>query len=379
MKILYYCQHVLGIGHFFRSMEVARAFANHRVLFVEGGDPLPGYRSPQHVRRAFLPALMMDADFARMETHGRDLEGIERERRQKLLGLFSDYRPDVLIIELFPFGRKRFGFELIPLLERATSAGQTLVVCSLRDILVEKDDPQRYESKVLDILNRYFHLLLVHSDPRLIRLEETFSRTADILVPLHYTGYVARPPGPRDRPRDFRRIVVSGGGGRVGTELFATAIEAFALLPDPDLSLILFAGPFISAADRDRISAMARKDRRVTFTSFSADFAGELLRSRVSISMAGYNTCMDLVQTGVGAIVHPFAQNREQSLRAARFQSRGLLKVIDRLDPHHLARLIDSILTEPTAGQTAPADIDLDGARRSVEIVEKYLENNYVN
>ncbi len=76
MKIMFYSQHVLGVGHFFRSMEIAGALHRHEVLFVEGGDPVPGFTSPGHVKRLFLPPLMMDSEFRTMETRGGSLDEI---------------------------------------------------------------------------------------------------------------------------------------------------------------------------------------------------------------------------------------------------------------------------------------------------------------
>jgi len=60
--------------------------------------------------------------------------------------------------------------------------------CSLRDILVEKTNQAAYEKWVLDLLNGFYNLLLVHSDPRLITLEETFAQVDKISIPIHYTG-----------------------------------------------------------------------------------------------------------------------------------------------------------------------------------------------
>ena len=49
MKIVFYCQHVLGVGHFFRSLEICRALAGHEVILVTGGPrfevQLPGHIS----------------------------------------------------------------------------------------------------------------------------------------------------------------------------------------------------------------------------------------------------------------------------------------------------------------------------------------------
>ena len=87
-----------------------------------------------------------------------------------------------------------FGFELEPLLAdiRKGRFGQIRSVCSLRDILVEKKDPTAYEERVIRRLNRHFDALLIHSDPEILRLEETFSRVADINIPVAYTGFIYR-------------------------------------------------------------------------------------------------------------------------------------------------------------------------------------------
>lgn len=378
MKIMYYCQHVLGIGHFFRSMEVAKAFTGHQVLFVEGGDPLPGYRAPDHIRRIFLPPLMMDEQFSRVESHGRMLARVQDERKQKLMDTFRDFSPDALIIELFPFGRKYFRFELLPILDYNLQQGRkTLMVCSLRDILVEKDDPDSYEKKVLDLLERYFDLVLVHSDPNLVRLEDTFSHPDRIAVPMHYTGYVARraeQPGPERIPKS---IVASSGGGKVGTDLLQAALEAVAQIDDPQLGLRVFTGPFMEPADRTALAQLAGGDRRVSLLPFSPTFQDQLASAELSISMAGYNTTMDILAAGTRAIVYPFPQNREQALRARRLEALGLVRVLDRPDPRELKPLIEAFL-QHGATNPRPHHLDLNGAACSVRLVEKYLQNNYV-
>ena len=166
MKIMQYCQHVLGIGHFFRSMEIARALHRHEVVFVEGGEPLAGYLAPAHVRRAFPPPLMMDADFQLGETAEGEVEVIRDRRRRRLRELFRQFQPDAYIIELFPFGRKSFRGELLPILKLIREDRMdTKVICSLRDILVEKQDQEAYEERVVKTLNENFHLLLVHCRP----------------------------------------------------------------------------------------------------------------------------------------------------------------------------------------------------------------------
>ena len=345
MRILLYSQHVLGIGHFFRSMELARALHEHEVLFVEGGDPLPGFTAPAHVKRFLLPALMMDAEFKAMEVRQGNLEEIKEARERLLMAAFRDFSPHLLLTELFPFGRRQFRFELLPVLQTIGEKRlPTRVVCSLRDILVEKTDQAAYEAWVLEVLNRYYSLLLVHADPRLISLEETFSRVDQITLPIRYTGFVTRPLPTVTREPGRRVIVASSGGGKVGADLLAATIRAVRTLPDPDLLLKVFVGPFMEQPDCDALHDTAANDPRTLLMPFSHDFLAELLAADLSISMAGYNTCMDLLNTGIKALVYPFRQNREQGLRARKLENLNLVQLIRDLDPISLARTIEQAL-----------------------------------
>jgi predicted glycosyltransferase len=99
----------------------------------------------------------------------------------------------------------------------------------------------------------------------------------------------------------------------------------------------------------------------VDIQRFTPDFLDYLAAADLSVSMAGYNTSMNLLAARVPALVWPFAQNREQRLRSERLAGLGALRVLaDRdLAPQRLAVLMGQALA-----QTArPAvDIDLCGA-----------------
>ena len=410
-----YCQHVLGIGHFFRSMAIARALAGHDVLFVEGGEPLKGFDPPAHVKRLFLPPLMMDPEFDHLQARSVDLDGVKAARKELLLEAFKTFAPHVLLTELFPFGRNQFRFELIPLLEGIRAEKwPTQVLCSLRDILVEKPDQAAYEERVLGRLNDFYDAILVHSDPRVFSLQDTFSRVAAIRPPIHYTGYVAREVpaelpraesgvrfsghhsghhpvalsransplaqgGNSDKgfcrdlleaPSSGRTIVVSAGGGRVGADLLSACIRAMERLPDPDLRMRLFLGPFIEETDRSSVQALAAKDPRTTLRPFAPDFVAELRSAALSISMAGYNTCMDLLTAHTRALVYPFPQNREQAMRAAKLEGLGVVRVLTSLDPDALGDAVMAALSDPSQADSVP--IDLNGAETSARLVEHY-------
>ncbi len=369
-----YCQHVLGIGHLCRIMLILEQLKTHRVTLVLGGPPIE-IPLPDHVRIVQLPGLRMDEQFSGLLAvdPGQEVAAIKKERTRQLLSLFNDLQPDLLLVELFPFGRNAFRFELLPLLEQAAKQKKCRTAASVRDILVERDNTVKFEQRVVDRLNRYFNLLLIHGDPNLIRLDETFSRMNDINIPVLYTGYICQPPRVGDRTRRRRQlqlkdkdqlIVVSAGSGSVGTSLLKAVSNAFPLLALPSCCrLQVFTGPYLSGHDFKKFSTTENSNIHVQ--RFSNDFPSWLAAADLSISMGGYNTTMNLIAAGCRALVYPFAQNHEQRMRAERLAQRGCLQLLSRQDlaPAVFSEKIASMLTV-SPGQ---ADIMLDGAPRTAE------------
>jgi len=196
-RAMFYCQSVLGMGHLIRSAEIARGLADNgfEVSFLYGGETAGGLELPSSIAVVNLPPIKSDAEFREIYAAegSRDLEEIKEARRRRILVEFARFRPQVLIIELFPFGCRKFAFELIPLLERISAGGRaTKVVCSLRDILAPRRDQARFDEQVCNLMNRYFDLLLVHADPRFQRLEESFPSARRIECPIRYTGFVVQ-------------------------------------------------------------------------------------------------------------------------------------------------------------------------------------------
>jgi len=387
VKILFYCQHVLGLGHFMRSLEIIAALAPDQVVLVSGGPPVP-VPLPPHVREVRLPALEMDAEFTRLSaTDGGGLAAVKEKRREILLSLLDAERPDVFFVELYPFGRKAFEFELIPALTavREGRFGPVRVVCGLRDILVEKTDQAAYEARVIARLNAFFDLVAVHADPALFPLSATFSRVADIGAPVRYSGYVAPQDAPlgmdaamvRARlgvPPGNRLLAASAGGGRVGGEVLAAVLAALTLPRSAGLgpiSLRVFSGPYAPQAEYVALQAAAASLPDARVERFAADFPAILGAADLSVSLAGYNTVMAVLRAGVRALVRPFDQNREQRLRAERLAELGLLGVLEAadLEPARLLSRLEGALAAPPPSKTA---VRLDGAAGTARILREW-------
>lgn len=378
MKVLMYCQHVLGIGHLVRSAEIARALSHHAdVTFVSGGAAVGGFPFPAGVELVQLPAIRTDEDFGALENceAAHTLEELQDLRRQMLLRLFGRLCPDALVIELFPFGRKRFDFELIPLLDCARNRRpETLVACSLRDILVEKSDRAKHEARVCGLVNAYFDLIMIHGDPRFIKLDETFHRAGDLQCEVRYTGFVQQlePASTTEAGPLCPTIVASIGSGRYrqGQLLLEHVIRAAALLQDriPHLFQI-FAGPLIPEDADTRLRRLAHGAQNVEIETYSPHFLDHLKRAGLSISMGGYNTIMNLLATGVPSLVYPYTANddQEQHIRAKRLESLG---IVELLHPETLARdLLASEIVRMLVGRPARFTFDMDGAANTANIL----------
>lgn len=374
MKIAYYCQHVLGIGHFHRSLEICRVLAErHQVTLILGGPDVSVDNPDISIYQ--LPGLKMDARFNNLAPcdTALSLEEVKAQRAELLFTWFQQNRPDVFLVELYPFGRKAFRFELDPVLRGIRD--QTLPHCrcfvSLRDILVERpDDQEKFEARIIKTLNNYFDGLLLHADKKVITLGETFSRMDDINIPTFYTGFITRESNKRER-RDLRQslnihekdklIVVSIGGGNVGHELVEAAIQGFPLVTDTRCRMQLFTGPYFPEESFSRLQATLPD--KVCLSRFTDQFPDWLLAADLSISMAGYNTCMNLLAAGIPALVYPFAQNREQRYRVEKLQKFGTFRI---LEEHELAAaLLAETIEQHVSLPRYRCTVRLDGAKQT--------------
>ena len=161
--------------------------------------------------------------------------------------------PAVVFVELFPFGRAKFARELVPLLELAREGG-AMTACSLRDILVTgRDNQAGHDERACRLANAHLDAVLVHSDPRFARLEETFGPTGS--SPSRSATRASWSAAARRAVARERRVVVSAGGGLVGEPLLRAAIEAQRI--GTGLPMRAIAGPLMPDDAFERLRAAA--------------------------------------------------------------------------------------------------------------------------
>ncbi len=374
-RALIHVQHLLGIGHLQRAAAIAGALQERgaEVVLATGGVAVPQVEAALEKRGVKVARLASaraaDSSFSGLvDEHGNIVdEAWKALRRDAVLKLFAEIKPDILVTEMYPFGRRPFRFELTPLLEAArASARPPLIACSVRDILVTKQKPGRAE-EMAETARRFYDLVLVHSDPKLIPFDATFPRTAEIQDLIRYTGYVTEAKADvRDADRSAGEVLVSAGGGAVGWPLLEAAVAARALSAERDRPWRLITGGNLPQAAFDRLQAAAPG---FTVERFRADFKDLLARCRVSVSQGGYNTVLEILASRTPAVIVPFAEGAEseQTDRARLLAGQHLLRLLPapELDATRLASEIDHAAVMEIPSFT----INLDGARQSAALI----------
>ena len=380
-KIMFYCQYLAGMGHLVRSTEIIRSLVkDFDVCFINGGQVVPGFELPPPVNVIHLPAVWEDDTELKPVDSSQSIETVKENRKNILLNTFEQFAPDCLITECFPFSKHKLMFELIPLLDRVQASGRaTKVICSLRDLIMTQPmkarSREKRQQKICKLINQYYDLVLFHADSQIQQLEECFPRVQDLNCEVYYTGYVAQSPPADKIPSDADQlslsqaepiIVASVGGGRHGYPLLRTLVQASSILETAlPHTIHAFTGPFMAEAEFLQLQTMAAGGN-VSIRRYTSHLIDYMTKAELSISLAGYNTTMNILGTGVRSLVFPSAsehQAGEQTLRSEKLERLGVVNILrpEELAPDRLAAKIITCLNQ----KVSPHRFDLQGAKKS--------------
>lgn len=369
-RILYYVQHLLGVGHVFRTMRIVSVLVKRgfHVDLVYGGERLPNFDACG-AQMHFLPSLVSSrGDFSNLlaEDGQPASEDYKTKRCDHLLKILAMSIPDIIVTEAFPFGRRQMHFELLPLMDAAKALPTPpLIFASVRDILQEGNKPKK-DRQTIELVHRYFNGVLVHGDPGLISLDATFPFAEEIADRTYYTGIVT-PDMNTPAPEKYD-VVVSAGGGLLGRELITSAIEAKPASALRDARWCVLTGPYLETSEYTKLERMAGPE--VTLSPFIPDLHRTLATAQLSISLAGYNTIADIMAAGCRAIVSPQWNDKEteQLHRAQLLSQRGLVEMIGHQEKtaSAMCAAIDRVLDRPEPDWSA---IRRNGSEKTAELL----------
>jgi len=365
-RVAFLACHLSGSGHLARTLALARgvAAAGAQALVISGGRALPHLGAGGVALAQLPPVAVAGFDYARLLTAaGAPADAAYMAARADLLAaLLRDFAPDVLVTELFPFGRRILAPEFELALEIARARGAR-AFCSVRDI----PEPPRKDARAAEAearLRHWYDAVLVHGDAALAPFALGWPQAARIADMLRHTGYVAEAlPPPAGDPAE---VLVAEGGGALGRGLLDCAVAAARLGARP---WRLRVGGADAAATVARLAALAG-GAPVTVEPAAPDYRARLRTCAASVSLLGYNTAVDLLQSGAPAVVAPMvaADEREQALRAAAFARLPQFETLDAasLTPQALAAAVARAIRR---GRVTGPTVDLNGVAASARIL----------
>ncbi|PCI04387.1 MAG: glycosyl transferase [Hyphomicrobiales bacterium] len=378
-KVMFYVQHLLGIGHVFRAVRVAQALARAgcETHVVWGGTKIESLNT-DGLQMTYLEAVrVQNEDFKTLlKIDGTPIsEEGKQQRGRNLLGLFHRVKPDIVITEAYPFGRRQMRFELLPLLEAVKNADwHPMMVSSIRDIMQENRVEKRVRESI-DLIKNWFDLVMVHGDEALISVGETLQNTDEIADKIVHTGLVTPEPVNLDiAPSVSPDVLVSAGGGAVGLGLMKVAIKAMNHCEKFPTNWLLVTGPDLPQTEFDQL--LKDVPTGMDVIRFIPDLARVMAAAKVSVSRAGYNTVGDILRAGTSAVLVPFAGGieTEQLRRAQMMDERGVATLLleEELSPESLAKSIDAAAAKPVAA----IDLDLNGADNAAKMLINTHQNH---
>jgi predicted glycosyltransferase len=374
-SVLIAVTHLLGSGHLVRAANLARALAQggFAVTLASGGMPLRAMEGEPFAFVQLPPVRTEGTDFRTLLDEACEAIAPKRKtaRIAMLEELAAQLRPDVVIVEHFPFGRRQLAAEFLALIAAAKAARpEALVLSSVRDVLVtpRPDRIAEAEERIAEL----FDAVLVHGDAGFLPLDRSWPVEGGLAAKLRYTGYLAD-----DRPvgiaQEKDEVIVSGGGSGAALPLFACAVAA-ARLDRSGRRWRLLLGRGVAEGDLERLAADA--PGKVVIERARPDFPALLAGCAVSVSQAGYNTVVDLVAAGKPAVVVPFdaGNETEQTVRAEAMERAGLARCL-RLSGDFVedAVALAAAVAEAAGAKPAVLPVARDGAVRSAAIVTELL------
>ena len=369
-RIAFLTCHLTGTGHLVRTLALARAAASrgHTVEVLSGGRPLPHLDHGDLVLRQLPPVIVQGFEFTTLRDPTGALveDAYMNARRETLSQILDDLRPDALVTELFPFGRRVLAAEFAHAIAAARRANPSVaVLCSVRDIPEPK--PKRLE-ETADHLRESYDGVVVHGDAAFLPLSTTWPLPPDLAPMIHHTGYVG--PGPADKRPRGREVLVAVGGGVLGRHVLEVAAEAAGLSSRP--WRLLVGGS--DAADVAAQTRAAHAHSNLMVEPARADYRTLLAEAACSVSLCGYNTAVELARETVPAILIPSeeAGEQEQLIRARALARHPGIDML-RTDGLTADRLASAVETRAAGSLRPRIRLTGDDGTGAIEVLEQIV------
>jgi len=378
-KLFFYSQPSWSLGALRHSLGLADSLGQAFRVTLVLGSPIPdGVVAPANVLvRELPPTTLTDDGSIETVDRRRALDQTLELRREKLLELFASTSPEVLLIDRFPLELITLASELVPLIHSAMASSTVPVMaCSVRN----PDDVGEAafaDQDTLELLDSCFDMLLVHTDPGHVRIQDRSPEVVKLPIQILHTGFVdlselgsdstAAPPNP------IPELLVSGGSGHDSAKLLKlAALEHGRLWREEGLETRIVAGPSISNEDWKELRRLTRSNRHVRLQRSVENIVPLLTQAEVVVGEGGFNASLDVLQNSTPAVIIPRRQPGGSQARQARRLEQGGQAVV--VEPWQLngESLLKAVQEARYSKPPAPG-YNMEGGSTTTRILSEYL------
>jgi predicted glycosyltransferase len=285
------------------------------------------------------------------------------------------FDPDLFLVDKEPLGLRG---EVRSTLKMLRTQG-TQIVLGLRDVMDDPDalQPEWKRKRAQPALRDLYDDIWVYGLPQICDPLAGIDLADSVRRKMTYTGYLRRhvhtlPGAASSLVGTEPYILVTPGGGGDGDAMVDWVVRAYESDPaQPYRALIVF-GPFMQRdqqqAFRERIERLPNVGAITFYNQMETLIAG----ATGVIAMGGYNTFCEILSFDKPAIIVPRTRPRmEQSIRAARAQELGLVRMLDPDDGRPSRVMATAIRQLPL--QSRPSDVVVPGLLDGLDNVKRLV------
>jgi len=310
-KIIFYYHHFGGYGHGMRIYSICKALKSigkYKILVINSGVPQPELNIENYAKVYNLPPVKAaDSLFSGLSSD-LDIEKILQRRKLILNMIMSKFKPNLAIIEHFPFGRLSLKNEIVEFINQLKQK-DCRIYSSVRDLILSKG--------AKEYLNQ-FNGIFIHDDPELGYSEEA-PKNSFFTGRVHPYDLIPTPKGNKLKQKlniDSKKLIVASiGGGLDGYELLTKLINVKNKLDKNHPSfLMIFTGN--TFPDNKYLKMENNLPNDCKLIRFDSNLMDYVHAADLYISMAGYNSLNSHLLTDTPSMLFPRLSDQEQSIRA---------------------------------------------------------------
>lgn len=329
-RILFYYTHRETLGHTTRVINIIKSIIRKygkkvEIFVLNGGIPQKYLEKPADVKWFDIPfpyygkwtfSQYMDKRFIMIEQYKIKV------RREYVFNKANKIQPDIFITEFFPFGRKTSQEELIKTLEFLKRKGSKIFASIGYPYIVPANINTIIDTEIFydtyfihvpeDTETKYFIKNI--KDEKLSKIYKGLLNKINSKI--IYTGYIIPPHFLKEEINNGKKetiskkgklILVSRGGGVAYSKIILFAILASKYF-EMNYKFLILAGPATPELQMKLFQKAAKRagENKIILKQYEPNFFENLLNCDLSISMAGYNTSVQLLLLNKKSIVVPF-------------------------------------------------------------------------